>query len=315
MKRSLPEITEPKRQKMGTCQSIDDTTKAEGKLDKAELAPSKHHIKDDFQSKKGGTALLLIDPQVDFHEGGSLAVPGANEDAIRLARMIEDNRDAISQITVTLDSHQKLHIANPYFWKGKDGARPDPFTLINPKDIEEGTWTPAKPTMLDHSLSYVKQLEANKRFVLCIWPEHCLIGTPGHSVVPAINTALQSWAGHSLDTINYIFKGQCALTEMYSGLQADVPVASDPSTEFNHEMLAQLQKADRVVVCGQALSHCVNFTMRDLVSRWPQDRLKDLVLLSDGASSVPGFEKAGEDFVNEMVAKGCRVCTAAEAFA
>ena len=32
--------------------------------------------------------LLIIDPQNDFHAGGSLAVPGADEDALRLAAWI-----------------------------------------------------------------------------------------------------------------------------------------------------------------------------------------------------------------------------------
>ena len=34
-------------------------------------------------AKRGGTCLLIIDPQVDFHEGGSLAVPGATADSER----------------------------------------------------------------------------------------------------------------------------------------------------------------------------------------------------------------------------------------
>eukprot|EP00597_Dinobryon_sp_UTEXLB2267_P010866 CAMPEP_0170100334 /NCGR_PEP_ID=MMETSP0020_2-20130122/1595_1 /TAXON_ID=98059 /ORGANISM="Dinobryon sp., Strain UTEXLB2267" /LENGTH=117 /DNA_ID=CAMNT_0010323207 /DNA_START=38 /DNA_END=388 /DNA_ORIENTATION=+ len=35
------------------------------------------------------TSLFIIDPQVDFHPGGSLAVPGANEDSQRIADMIK----------------------------------------------------------------------------------------------------------------------------------------------------------------------------------------------------------------------------------
>jgi hypothetical protein len=55
-----------------------------------------------------------------------------------------------------------------------------------------------------------------------------------------------------------------------------------------------LKHADKVVICGEALSHCVNYTVRDLVDAWPQDRLGDLVILIDCASPVPGFEAAGE---------------------
>lgn len=52
-----------------------------------------------------GTALLIVDPQLDFHEGGSLAVPGANADAERIAELISEKQDQIDEIFVTLDSH------------------------------------------------------------------------------------------------------------------------------------------------------------------------------------------------------------------
>jgi hypothetical protein len=52
------------------------------------------------------TYLLIIDPQVDFHPGGNLAVVGANEDSARLAEFIHSNVDKIDEIFVTLDSHQ-----------------------------------------------------------------------------------------------------------------------------------------------------------------------------------------------------------------
>lgn len=58
-------------------------------------------------------ALLIIDPQIDFHEKfddgthshphGSLAVPGANEDSMRIAQLILSK--SITRIYVTLDSH------------------------------------------------------------------------------------------------------------------------------------------------------------------------------------------------------------------
>ena len=53
----------------------------------------------------GGVALLVVDPQMDFHEGGSLAVPGASADAARIARLVVDHSDDIDEVIVTLDSH------------------------------------------------------------------------------------------------------------------------------------------------------------------------------------------------------------------
>jgi hypothetical protein len=38
-----------------------------------------------------------------------------------------------------------------------------------------------------------------------------------------------------------------------------------------------------------------------------------MVVISDGASSVPGFEEAGQTFVNDMRSKGLTIATFAEA--
>ena len=75
--------------------------------------------KQSIHDKMGGVAVLLIDPQVDFHPGGSLAIETANDDSDRLAKLIKENEAKITQITVTLDTHQRLHIANPLFWQAR----------------------------------------------------------------------------------------------------------------------------------------------------------------------------------------------------
>lgn len=174
--------------------------------------------------------MLIIDPQVDFHPGGSLAVCSANEDSNRIANFIDSHREEIHQINVTLDSHQRFHIAHALFWKDKDGKSPEPFTLIPSKDIENGTWVPRKNELLEYALFYAKSLEKDGRFVICIWPEHCIIGTPGHAIVPVINEAILNWAKTHGRPINYVMKGTNSLTEHYSALRADVELETDPDT-------------------------------------------------------------------------------------
>ena len=75
--------------------------------------------------------LFIIDPQNDFHVGGTLGVPGAHEDSARIADFIRSNTDAIDGIYVSLDSHHRLHIAHGVFWKNTEGEHPPPFTLIH----------------------------------------------------------------------------------------------------------------------------------------------------------------------------------------
>lgn len=268
-----------------------------------------------FADKRGGTAILIIDPQVDFHPGGSLAVAGADADSARIAQMIEDNKDKISQITVTLDSHLKLHIANPYFWQNEQKEHPPPFTTITESDIRSGKWVPTRPSLLQHAIAYAAALEAGKRYTLMVWPEHCLIGTPGHNVVEPLNAALQSWSGHTLDVVQYVNKGTCPLVEMYSGLKADMEMPHIKQTQLNRELIARLLQADRLIVCGQALSHCVQFTVRDLLDNWPATRIKDVLLLEDGCSPVGGFEESAKSFQKDLLQRGAKLVRCSEAFA
>jgi nicotinamidase/pyrazinamidase len=253
--------------------------------------------------------LLIIDPQIDFHPGGSLGVPGANEDSERIASFIRRHMGSIEEIYVTLDSHHKLHIAHGAYWTNSHGEIPSPFTIISREDIDRGIWRPRDPHNLEHAKYYTQQLEAKGRFKLCIWPEHCLIGTTGHAVYPHLNAALQEWAGTNLKSIHYIHKGMCLGTEMYSAIAADVPLPSDPSTYLNHKLLDELNTADQLVVCGQALSHCVNFTVRDIVSHWHSDKSR-ILIMQDGSSPVAGFEEQATKFLEDMRAQGLTILRA-----
>jgi nicotinamidase-related amidase len=184
-----------------------------------------------------------------------------------------------------------------------------PFTLIQHDDVERGVWAPTDSSQLQHAKGYTRALEEKGRFVLCVWPEHCLIGTPGHAVVPVLNEALQGWVMANMKVVEYIPKGINCQTEMYSALSAEVPVPGDASTELNTALLDRLHQAKQVLICGEAKSHCVNYTMRDLLANWTKDP-SQLVLLEDCASAVPGFEADADSFVADMKAAGCTVLSA-----
>ena len=258
-----------------------------------------------------GNALVIIDPQVDFHEGGSLGINGATDDSTRIAAFIRKNIDKIDNIFVTLDTHHRLHIAHAVCWTNPMGDSPDPFTLIKHEDIEKGNWVPRDSSLLEYAKYYTKALEKKGRFVLCIWPEHCLIGTPGHAVVPVLTEAINEWISKRMRTVNYVMKGTNCMTEMYSALAAEVPIPDDPSTSMDPALVRRLNKFEKVFICGEAKSHCVNYTMRDIESVWehPRDRL---VLLDDCTTAVAGFEASGEEFVKDMLEKGCTVTKAEE---
>ena len=151
---------------------------------------------------------LIIDPQNDFCDPtGSLFVPGANDDMVRLATLLSRLRGKINDVHVTLDSHRLVDIAHPIFWVNSEGKNPDPFTIISVDDVESGAWTPTNPAYRKRALEYVNTLAVNNRYLLCIWPPHCLIGTPGHNVFPCIYNALLAWEKERFAVVDFVTKG------------------------------------------------------------------------------------------------------------
>ena len=70
-------------------------------------------------------------------------------------------------------------------------------------------------------------------------------------------------------------QGQNVKTEMYSCFSAEVPLDDDPSTQLNTSLMAELAAFSEVCIAGQAKSHCVNFTVRDMVSHYPEVRTRE----------------------------------------
>lgn len=254
--------------------------------------------------------LLIIDPQVDFCDpAGALSVAGADRDMARLARMVERLAPVLNGIHVTLDSHHLVDIAHPIFWMNPSGEHPAPFTIISAPDVESEHWTPTRPADRSRAVAYVQALDRHGRYPLCIWPPHCLIGSPGHAVMPSLFSALEDWEAR-FHVVDYIEKGSNIYTEHYSAILADVPDPADPGTQPNQGLIQNLKKADIIAVAGEAGSHCVANTVRDLADQFGDDALvSNIVLLQDAVSPVTGFESFQTDFLREMTARGMRLST------
>lgn len=252
------------------------------------------------------------------HEHSSLSAHlCGHQDAERIKQLLSENAKEISSVFVTLDSHQRMHIAHGVFWQDAAGKHPDPFTLISVADVESGKWRAVNEADQEPARAYVKELERDGRFKLCIWPEHCIIGTAGHNITAPVNEGLDQWIGSTHGTVDWVHKGQNVHTEMYSALKAEVAIESDPSTSLNRGLVERLSRFERILVCGQAKSHCVNFTVRDLVDNlaWPKEQMNRIWLLEDAMSSVTTFEQEGEQFIADMQAAGLTVTTTDKAFA
>jgi nicotinamidase/pyrazinamidase len=226
-----------------------------------------------------------------------LSVPGAVADLQRLARLISEKPGLFKDIFVSLDTHAKLHIAHASFWEDAAGAHPAPMTTITARDVSAGKWKPVIAEFAHLASEYVQALEKKQRFKLLIWPDHCLVGSEGHAVFRPLLDALHVWEDAARRPVNFLEKGQNSLTEMYSIFKAEVPLAQDPSTQLNKRFIAQLARFSRIMVAGEASSHCVQYSVLDLAANYPANRRAEICVLQDCMSPVTGFKQAEAEFL------------------
>jgi nicotinamidase/pyrazinamidase len=274
------------------------------------------------------TTLLIIDPQNDFCDlpegwlgtdplrgaptAPALPVPGAHADMLRLAALIDAGGGGIDRIVVTLDSHQRYDIAHPTFWQTGDGAAVTPFTAITAAQVRAGAYRPRDTAALTRALAYLDALEQAGRYTLMVWPVHCEIGSWGHNVHAAVRAAYNRWEERRLGVVQKVTKGENPWTEHYSALRAEVPDAADDGTQLNTALIASLDQADRIVIAGEASSHCVKATVEHLAQHLPSRRLDKLVLLTDAMSPVSGFEAQAAAFLSDLQRQGARPATCAD---
>nr|WP_320133466.1 hypothetical protein [uncultured Holophaga sp.] len=271
--------------------------------------------------------LLIIDPQNDFCDlpashlppdpvlGGTarmapaLPVPGAHGDMLRLAAFIQEAGPFITNLTLTLDCHQQLDIAHPGFWTLPDGSAVPPFTSVSAHQVRSGTFVPRWPDGLGRALSYLEALEQAGRYTHMVWPLHCQAGTWGQAVHADLQGACNTWEQRTGRNRAWVTKGMNPWTEHFSAVRAEVPDPADPSTLLNQALLGALRAADRVLIAGEAGSHCVKATTEHIVEHIGAEYLPSIALLEDCMSPVQGFEAHQMAFLDSMRSRGLRVLT------
>jgi nicotinamidase/pyrazinamidase len=278
--------------------------------------------------------LLVIDGQNDFLEGGELPVPGGRADMDRVAALIRDAGPQLERIVLTLDQHSVEDISHPMWWTDASGCHPPPFTTMQVHyrtesdgphayvqgTLPDGTLQEYSPRILAYTTWYLAQTSQRRGLPHMIWPEHCLVGTHGACLYEGLSDAVHHWVrtvrplvpwASPYQNVEYVYKGANPYTEHFSAVRAVVPLTEDPNTQDNSRLLSMLTDSSVVLVAGEARSHCVADTIRDL--NVIPGLIEKIILLTDGTSDVPGFEGEGEAFVIEMVAKGMRTMTCQEA--
>lgn len=228
-------------------------------------------------------SLLLVDvqntfciPGFELFVGGRSGT-GAVDDNRRLCRFIYRNLHRLTEIAPTLDSHQALQIFHALFLVDAQGGHPAPFTLVTADDIAEGRWrfnadlAPALGVSAQYGQAYLEHyartLASGGKYDLTVWPYHAMMGGIGHALVPAVEEAIFFHSAARLARVDFQIKGDHPLTENYSALRPEVLTGpgGEEMARKNSELLEKLLAFDAVIVAGQAKSHCVGFTLSDLL--------------------------------------------------
>ena len=257
------------------------------------------------------TCLLLVDvqntfciPDYELFVGGRSG-NGAVEDNIRLCQFIYRNLPHISKIACTMDTHTAMQIFHEVFWINDAGEHPTPLqTLITQADIDAGKWR-VNPDVTESVMGdrnqyewlkaygeyYVKTLTEDGKYPLAIWPYHAMLGGIGHAIVSAVDEACFFHTIARKTQIHYETKGRNPLTENYSVLRPEVLNDADGKTiaKENSKFLETLLGYDRVIIAGQAKSHCVAWTVSDLlekIQKTDPELAKKIYLVDDLTSPV-----------------------------
>ena len=255
--------------------------------------------------------LLLVDVQNTFCiPGFELFVGGASgqaavDDNRRLCEFVYRNLGSITQVVPSLDTHHAMQIFHAAWLIDADGRRPEPMTLVTAQDAAEGRWRVdpevARAAGVDpayaqrHLEHYTHQLAERGKYDLTVWPYHAMLGGIGHALVSAVEEAVFFHGLARRSAPRFCVKGELALTEHYSMLGPEVTEGPDgePIASTDHALVETLLGFDAVIVAGQAKSHCLAWTIDDLLAHrsvQEQQLAQRTYLLEDCTSPivVPG---------------------------
>ncbi len=228
---------------------------------------------------------------------------GAVDDNRRLVEFLYRNLGAITQVLPSLDTHDAMQVFHAIWLIDDDGNHPGPYTLVSAEDVERGRFR-VNPAVADalgldrdyaerHLAFYTRRLAEGGKYELTIWPYHAMLGSIGHAIVSAVEEAIFFHTIARYSQPEFQVKGHNPLTEHYSILGPEVTEGPDGDRlgVFNQKLIERLQTFDAVVVAGQAKSHCLAWTVDDLLEHDEMQVIANRMYLLEDCTSpvvVPG---------------------------
>jgi nicotinamidase-related amidase len=227
--------------------------------------------------------LLVVDVQNTFCVPGfELFVAGrsgtaAVDDSRRLCEFVYRNLGAITRVVPSLDTHTAMQVFHAIWLVDEQGNHPAPYTLVSAEDISSGRFR-ANPAVAEalgldagyaarHIAHYTRALAESGKYDLTVWPYHAMLGGIGHALVSAVEEAIFFHGVARYSQPEFQVKGDKPLTEHYSMLGPEVTEGPDGERlgEKNAALIEKLLAFDAVAVAGQAKSHCLAWTIDDLL--------------------------------------------------
>lgn len=242
----------------------------------------------------------FCDPKGQLYVGGRSGT-GAVDDTAKTCEFMYKNARVITRVFPTMDTHTRAQIFHPSFWVDASGNNPSPYTLISLDDVKSGKWRAnpevayslgnpsGAPYLEAFGLHYVQRLTDEGKYALMVWPYHAMLGGCEHAFVPAFHEALfwhnalrESETGHQI-------KGGNPLTENYAVTHPEVLADHKGKGigQRNQRFLELLFNFDMVIICGEAKSHCVAWSIDGILTdiRARDPKLAERVYVVEDLSS------------------------------
>jgi nicotinamidase-related amidase len=275
--------------------------------------------------------LLAIDVQNTFCTPEyELFVAGHSEtaavdDTRRLCEFLYRNLSRVTTICPTMDTHYPFQIFHPLFLVDREGNHPSPYTTIGEDDLAAHLWR-INPAILAemaiteeeaqaHFSHYARVLKESARSEWTIWPFHSLLGGTGHALVSAFQEAVFFHSVVRQTQPRYEMKGSHTWTEHYSALGPEV--TSGPLLKNSPELYSDLPdfltSHEALIIAGEAKSHCLAWTVRDLLNDpRTRDMAPHMYLLNDCTSPVvvaggPDYSRRADLFFEDFAQRGVHI--------
>jgi nicotinamidase/pyrazinamidase len=197
--------------------------------------------------------LIIVDPQLDFIEGGSLAIEGAEKAMKNLTQHLKHHGLDYDRIFVSLDTHHPTNLGFKMNWLGPGLDKIVPGQPFPKESIKSGEIYPRFKYTRDQDVATVlKQPE-----FIC-WPPHCLKSSKGHDIYPELENVLAQLK----DKVTFMTKGEDDARDNYSIFH----YGDRGLTRYgeNFDLWDKRYDNPDIYIAGLALDYCVFETVKSL---------------------------------------------------